>query len=376
MSRAEHFEVITVHNNSFDGNRSSAASMLAKQIRLKLVADDDSDIPRPYRNIMVSIHAIATFKALDDYLRPRIIMTDRPRGARHREGMSNALAAFAAAAGLPIRMIPSATAAHSRAAPPHPHPPRRPCSRRGGAVAPPRSTPAGRRRPCPNRAPVRGRSDPPARDAPAGVIVTPPPPPPPPPMPATAPDPDHGQDPLECADEKAMDDDDDDDDEALDDAEALDAIVDDVDEDMDDESIVDPTAVNLEVASTGKVTARKEDGTRVATPSQAPGAAAPPPSGTTTTMTPTPAAASTPSSTLASASRHLSYAAAMQAIPQDWHVEFSIDGKPIANETTIYRAVHQHQTHLDEAGLRASGRPCMPSNSTASPVRRRRRPVR
>ena len=72
LSRSEHFEVVTVHQNTFDGNRSSAASMLAKQIRLKLVADDDSEIPRPYRNIMVSIHAIATFKALDDYLRPRI----------------------------------------------------------------------------------------------------------------------------------------------------------------------------------------------------------------------------------------------------------------------------------------------------------------
>jgi E3 ubiquitin-protein ligase TRIP12 len=70
--------------------------MLAKQLRLKLVADDESEIPRPYRNIMVSIHAIATFKALDDYLRPRISLSERPRGARHREGVSNALAAFAA----------------------------------------------------------------------------------------------------------------------------------------------------------------------------------------------------------------------------------------------------------------------------------------
>ncbi|CRK34993.1 hypothetical protein BN1708_019657, partial [Verticillium longisporum] len=41
LSRSEHFEVITVHHNTFD-HRSSAASMLAKQIRLRLVADDDS----------------------------------------------------------------------------------------------------------------------------------------------------------------------------------------------------------------------------------------------------------------------------------------------------------------------------------------------
>src|SRR5690606_29508084 len=62
LSRSENFEVITVHQNGYDGNRSSATSMLAKQLRLRLVADEDSDIPRAYRQIMVSIHAIATFK--------------------------------------------------------------------------------------------------------------------------------------------------------------------------------------------------------------------------------------------------------------------------------------------------------------------------
>src|SRR3569833_112127 len=103
LSRSEHFEVITVHHNAYDGNRSSAASMLAKQIRLKLVADDDSDIPRPYRNIMVSIHAIATFKALDDYLRPRISLSERPPRGSRRDGLSRALAAMtASAAGLPM----------------------------------------------------------------------------------------------------------------------------------------------------------------------------------------------------------------------------------------------------------------------------------
>lgn len=101
LSRAEHFEVITVHHNSHDSNRSGAASMLAKQLRLKLVADEDSDIPKTYRNIMVSIHAIATFKALDDYLRPRISLSERPRLGRRGEGLSSTLAAFAAATGIP-----------------------------------------------------------------------------------------------------------------------------------------------------------------------------------------------------------------------------------------------------------------------------------
>lgn len=46
--------------------------MLARQLRLRLVAGDDSDIPRNLHNIVVSIHAIATFQALHDYLRPRV----------------------------------------------------------------------------------------------------------------------------------------------------------------------------------------------------------------------------------------------------------------------------------------------------------------
>lgn len=107
LSRSEHFEVITVHHNTFDGNHSSPASMLGKQIRLRLVADEDSDIPRPYRNIMVSIHAIATFKSLDDYLRPRITLTERPRGSR-RDGLTRALAAMAGQAGIPLNSVAAA----------------------------------------------------------------------------------------------------------------------------------------------------------------------------------------------------------------------------------------------------------------------------
>ena len=55
-----------------DSKRSSP-SLLARQLRLRLVADEDeSDVPRNLHNIIVSIHAIATFQALHDYLRPRV----------------------------------------------------------------------------------------------------------------------------------------------------------------------------------------------------------------------------------------------------------------------------------------------------------------
>jgi E3 ubiquitin-protein ligase TRIP12 len=121
LSRAEHFEVITVHQNAFESNRSSAASMLAKQLRLKLTADENSGIPRTYRNIMVSIHAIATFKSLDDHLRPRISLADRAKSSRSGRdfaGMPGAMAAYAAAMSGRERNSGAGSRGQSRATPP------------------------------------------------------------------------------------------------------------------------------------------------------------------------------------------------------------------------------------------------------------------
>jgi len=332
LSRAEHFEVITVHHNAFDSNRSSAASMLAKQLRLKLVVDEESEIPKPYRNIMVSIHAIATFKALDDYLRPRISLAERPRGPRHREGVSHALAAFAAAAGLP--------SSHQRLV------------ERGllGTVDPPSlpshpvagSTGRASRKSSKTKAPAttsaqqsgssntKDKAGTARRSSRRQQLQSQAPPPPPQ-------DDEELRHPLECPDERELTDDDD-----LGDTSALDAIVDELDDAMGEEPIPDPTAVNMEVASTGKVTAREEDGTRVATPSQS-STSVPriPPSVQTTGSSAAGIAA-------ALANRPISYAAAIQAVPQDWHIEFSIGDRPIANETTIYRAVHYNKTQPEE----------------------------
>ncbi len=60
------------HNLFVDSKRSSSPSLLARQLRLRLVASEGSDIPKNFNNIVVSIHAIATFQALHDYLRPRV----------------------------------------------------------------------------------------------------------------------------------------------------------------------------------------------------------------------------------------------------------------------------------------------------------------
>ncbi|KAJ9132176.1 E3 ubiquitin-protein ligase trip12 [Pleurostoma richardsiae] len=331
LSRSEHFEVITVHQNSYDGNRSSAASMLARQIRLKLAADDDSDIPRAYRNIMVSIHAIATFKSLDDYLRPRISLADRSKVSRARDGLSRALAAMAGSTGLPLNAasrlaerpappmgsstpppVPSTLASSSRAS--------RKVKSKTQQDSP--TTPDATSSASLEKAVLRrsARRQPPVSE---GQLPRPPPD-----------DEDNLDNALECADEKQLSDDGD-----AGEPSALDAIVGSLDEDMDDAPTPDPSAVNMEVATTGKVTARKEDGTRVPTPSQGSSAIPGRASALTAALqnTPTPSAPSRP----------MSYAAAIQAVPQDWHIEFSYQGKVLTNETTIYRAVqNQSDDHV------------------------------
>ncbi|KAL6852409.1 Ubiquitin fusion degradation protein 4 [Amphichorda felina] len=349
LSRSEHFEVITVHQNTFDGSRSSPASMLGKQIRLRLMADDDSDIPKPYRNIMVSIHAIATFKSLDEYLRPRISLTDRPRGSR-RDGLSRALAAMAGAGGLSLSGAAAARLADrsafgarslTGAAPPPPPPPAAPTpsSSRSARKSTNKSLPQPETPSGPNSLPESSRDTGVLRRSSrrqAASDETSPPARPPPEDDGGA------QDTLECADEKQLTDDEDDE---MGDTSALDAIVGELQEDMEeDEPPSDPSAVNMEVATGGNVTARKEDGSRVSTPRG--------PSLANRSAGPLAAAQGTPTPA-SSSSRAMSYASALQSTPQDWHIEFSLDGKVVPNETTIYRAVHTSNANSEEAPLRS-----------------------
>ena len=83
---------------------------------------------------------------------------------------------------------------------------------------------------------------------------------------------------------------------------------------MSDDDGVEPSAVNMEIASTGKVTARKEDGTRVATPLQ-------PGTPVTATARPTSSIQATSAqampASLAMSGRPFSYAAALASVPQD-----------------------------------------------------------
>lgn len=325
--------------------------MLGKQLKLKLVADDDSDIPRPYKNIMVSIHAIATFKALDDYLRPRISLSERPRGSRYREALSH-LTSAARLPDFPGGRSAEGGASSARNNPPPPGP-------MPDAFPQPTGTLSGRSA---RLAARNGPPPPPATDGqPASSGTARQGPfgtrrssrrrhqlPPEPPETET-------EDPLECADERhltdgdgdePMDEDEDErdhehdhEDEEDDDDDALNAVVDELDDDISEDGSADPTAVNMEIAATGKVTARKEDGTRISTPQQMTPASKPQPSSTPGSSSQQPSG----SSSLPLSGRPFSYAAAMASIPQDWHIEFSVNDKPISSETTVYRAVHQSQ---------------------------------
>ncbi|KAL1853332.1 Ubiquitin fusion degradation protein 4 [Paecilomyces lecythidis] len=319
LSRTEHFEVITVSHNSLENTRSNAAYMLGKQLRLKLVADDDSDIPRPYKNIMVSIHAIATFKSLDDFLRPRISLSDRPRVTRTRETILSQLASAAR-----LRDFPGGGSDLLGADSSIQQPPSRISSgTNDGEPTSSAKPPLAQRSSTDNSRGRRGTGRRSSRQE------------------SSSPEDARANDPLECADEKQMSEDEEDDGA---DEDELNAIVDDLDDDMSDDNAPDPSAVNMEVASTGRITARKEDGTRVATPSQST------PTSKPSSSAPTSGLQSMGGSSLALAGRPFSsYAAAMASIPQDWHIEFTMDGKPISNETTIYRAVHQQREALEES---------------------------
>jgi E3 ubiquitin-protein ligase TRIP12 len=321
LSRSEHFEVFTVSQHAHDG-RGGAASMLAKQLRLKLVADEDSGIPKSYRNIMVSIHAIAMFKALDDYLRPRLSAAERPRGSRTRDHF----AAYAQAL------------AEGRAPPP-PHTPTDSSARHSKKAPKPKASPSETSQ----AGPSSGMRDKTRRSSRRQQNQLPPPPPPPPTMPQSK----DGQDQVECADEERLSDED-----SMDETSALNAIVDDLEDEL-DEDAPDPSAVSVEVASTGKTTARKEDGTRIATPVQGTPIAKPP----SETRTPSSRLSallqdSALQRSLGNAASALSYAAAVQSTPQDWHIQFSVNDQPISNETTIYRAVHFSQTQPPEVAHR------------------------
>ena len=103
IGRLENLEITTVLSGGSDDTAQST-SVLSRQMRLRLQADEASagELPEGCRNMVVTIHGIATLQALYDHLRPRIslALSSRERGGRGVRGssLSGILAAFAAAA--------------------------------------------------------------------------------------------------------------------------------------------------------------------------------------------------------------------------------------------------------------------------------------
>ncbi|KAJ3996321.1 hypothetical protein F5050DRAFT_1571693 [Lentinula boryana] len=313
FTRMETFDVITISQGS-DGK--SSPSLLARQLRLRLIAEEDSGVPRNLQNIVVSIHAIATFQALHDYLRPRVAGVFGGSGSR----LSGMLAALAAS-GFPGSSRASGSSGELGRS--EPSPPASALVPESSSTQDSSSNTMTRRRSQRLSAKKTGSIsnatdlDAPSTDAPVTDVD----------MPSTSTTNEPEVPPPTAAAESAAS-------ETLVDSEMqadfsdeeVDAEVFDEEEVEPDHSISDKT-VSLSVAEDGsKVEAQTPDGTRVATPNP------------NISMNQLASSSSKPST-----SSRPSYASALKTKPVDWHLEFAMDDHVLPLDLTIYGAIHQHE---------------------------------
>lgn len=133
LGKAEKFEVVSALPSSSD-SRQNPAAMLARQIKIRLVSAEGAAAPKGIAQMVISIHAIATFQALNDYLRPKLVkaysaqgksqptspaLTPSAGGGSGSSRLSGVLAALAAATGMHSAETEAAIAAlsSSRTAP-------------------------------------------------------------------------------------------------------------------------------------------------------------------------------------------------------------------------------------------------------------------
>ncbi|GAA6053157.1 hypothetical protein JCM3770_002881 [Rhodotorula araucariae] len=326
LSRLEEFEVVVAAQNANDiDSRRNGTSMLGRQLKLRLVAED-ADIPRSCTNIVVSIHAIATFESFNSYLRPRILAAQQASGSGTGGGgggvgtLSSLLAAFAAAAGATDEGDEGADGVMLSSSPP----PRR--TELGGDVAAlaaalsgAGTSPAASSSKPRDASPKRRRS---SRLSGKGVE-------------AAEGDDEHPQASTskvaetQTQDPEVMDEDPCKNDEAT---------YRRPNQDLYAGSLEAPQLpredkpVNLEVTGE-KVVAKTPDGTRVATPQPAKPARA---SSSGPSPAPTP-------------QKPTSYAAALKAEPTDFHLEFSLGGQDVDLDTTVFGAVHRYESQQPAA---------------------------
>ncbi|KAG5340284.1 hypothetical protein C0989_002300 [Termitomyces sp. Mn162] len=266
------------------------------------VAQGIDDIPRNLHNIVVSIHAIATFQALHDYLRPRVAGLLGSGSRLH--GMLAALAGYTSAnleasANVSQSSKPSASSTESN-------------------PDPASSTSAGGRRrsqrlSAKNSMVVGGTSSmdteslAPVTNATGNSVSKP--------TPEAGSSVDTAPSDTLVDSELQAD---------FTDDEEIDADV--FDDEVDPDQSVSEKTVMLSVAEDGsKIEAQTPDGTRVATPNSSAKDGL------------------LPSNLRAPQSIKASYAAALKAKPTDWHLEFSMDDHVLPLDLTIYGAIHQHE---------------------------------
>ncbi|KAF8449163.1 hypothetical protein L210DRAFT_3609574 [Boletus edulis BED1] len=305
LTRMENFEVVTIAQGSDDSKRSSP-SLLARQLRLRLVAGDDSDIPRNLQNMVVSIHAIATFQALNDYLRPRVA------GTMSSGRLSNMLAALAASGFGPAtasRAPPDHEASQATIAPAV-HPPS------SSSDAPLPSNEVRRRRS--QRLSVKngtsGSFSVVSDNASSATTSS-----------ASASDSISRREEALVQESGLTT-------ELTDDE--VDAEV--FEEDEDGDLAADKTITLSVGEDDGRIEAQTPDGTRIATPNSSKGGVP------------------SLSSVRQGNAQKSSYAAALKAKPTDWHLQFWMDDHLLPLDLTIYGAIHQHETRKKIGSLPSS----------------------
>nr|XP_018262246.1 E3 ubiquitin-protein ligase TRIP12 [Kwoniella dejecticola CBS 10117]OBR84404.1 E3 ubiquitin-protein ligase TRIP12 [Kwoniella dejecticola CBS 10117] len=304
LGRLENFDVEIAFGGGSDASRPSASS-LSRTMRIRLQAEEGEDIPKQVQTLSVTIQAIASMQALNDYLRPRVA------DGNYGSGLSRMFAAYAAGMGGPGAGSGNPTS--------------RLLSALAGAPAPGASSGSSkpqRRRSARLSAQNTGETSTPAAEPstpPAAAVA------------ATTGGPSILPSmPLDMDFDDFSDEEDDYDHEVF--------------EDEMEEELARPTesVVNMNVAPDGsRVEAKTPEGTRIATPQQIPPgtAAAGPSTGS--------GGASTPKGS--------SYAGALKTAPSDWHIEFNINGNKLSLEDTLYGAVHRNQAAISGGDAAAYG---------------------
>ncbi|WWC70865.1 uncharacterized protein I206_104817 [Kwoniella pini CBS 10737] len=351
LGRLENFDVEIAFGGGNDAPRPST-STLSRTMRVRLQAEEGEDIPKQVQTLSVTIQAIASMQALNDYLRPRVA------DGNYGSSLSKFFAAYAVGMSEPGGAGGNPTSRFLSALAGAPGPGEGSSSSRAPLLGTSNPAASGsaenkaksadvkdttdkaeeekenkgesssskpqRRRSA--RLSAQGTGETSASAVPLGEPSTPA---------ATAAVTNSEPSilpsmPLDMDFDDFSDEEDDYDHEVF--------------EDEMEEELTRPTesVVNMNVVADGtRVEAKTPEGTRIATPQQNPPAVA--------------ASGSNADTGGASTPRGSSYAGAVKTAPSDWHLEFNINGNKLSLDDTLYGAVHRNQNAISGGNSAAYG---------------------